>query len=116
MSCGKPAGPPPGLNAPSTPAPTRWSRARRGRDGSRPLTAVPQAPARRLVRLRRTRAKTKRVAAVCRERGVSEQTYHRWRNQFGGLKADDAKRLKDLEQVRTWLRSDRALRTKPMAL
>jgi putative transposase len=56
------------------------------------------------------------VAAVCRERGVSEQTYHRWRNQFGGLKADDAKRLKDLEQVRTWLRSDRALRTKPMAL
>ena len=56
------------------------------------------------------------VAAVCRELGVSEQTYHRWRNQFGGLKADDAKRLKDLEQVRTWLGSDRALRTKPMAL
>jgi putative transposase len=29
---------------------------------------------------------------------VSEQTYHRWRNQFGGMKADDAKRLKDLER------------------
>jgi len=26
---------------------------------------------------------------------VSEATYHRWRNQFGGLKAEDAKRLKD---------------------
>ncbi len=28
---------------------------------------------------------------------MSEQTYHRWRNQFGSLKGDDAKRLKDLE-------------------
>lgn len=35
---------------------------------------------------------------VCRELGVSEATYHRWRNQFGGLKAEDAKRLKDLER------------------
>jgi len=42
-------------------------------------------------------AEGKDVAAVCRELGVSEQTYHRWRNQFGGLKADDPKRLKDLE-------------------
>lgn len=44
------------------------------------------------------------VAAVCRERGVSEQTYHRWRNQFGGLKADDAKRLKDLERENSTLK------------
>ena len=36
------------------------------------------------------------VAAVRRELGVSEQTYYRWRNQYGGLKADDAKRLKEL--------------------
>jgi len=28
---------------------------------------------------------------------VSEPTYHRWRNQFGGMKADDVKRLKELE-------------------
>ena len=27
-----------------------------------------------------------------------EQTYYRWRSQFGGMKADDAKRLKDLEK------------------
>jgi putative transposase len=29
---------------------------------------------------------------------VSEQTLHRWRNQYGGMKADGAKRLKDLEK------------------
>jgi putative transposase len=39
----------------------------------------------------------KDVADVCRELQVSEQTYYRWRNQFGGLKADGAKRLTDLE-------------------
>ncbi len=29
---------------------------------------------------------------------VSEQTFHRWRNQYGGMKAEEAKRLKKLEQ------------------
>jgi putative transposase len=38
------------------------------------------------------------VAEVARHLEVSEQTYHRWRNQFGGMKADDAKRLKELER------------------
>jgi transposase-like protein len=46
----------------------------------------------------------KDVAEVCRELGVAEQTYYRWRNQFGGLKADDAKRLKDLERENTTLK------------
>ena len=45
-----------------------------------------------------------RVAAVCRELGVSEATYHRWRNQFGGLKAEDAKKLKDLERENATLK------------
>jgi transposase-like protein len=49
-------------------------------------------------------AEGKDVAAVCRELGVSEPTYHRWRNQFGGLKADDAKRLKDLERENATLK------------
>lgn len=40
----------------------------------------------------------KGVADVCRQLQVSEQTYYRWRNQFGGLKAEDAKRLKELEK------------------
>ena len=38
------------------------------------------------------------VAEVARHLEVSEPTYHRWRNQFGGMKADDAKRLKELER------------------
>jgi transposase-like protein len=38
------------------------------------------------------------IADVARQLEVSEQTYHRWRNQYGGMKADDAKRLKDLER------------------
>jgi transposase-like protein len=46
----------------------------------------------------------KDVADVCRELQVTEATYYRWRNQFGGLKADDAKRLKDLEQENSTLK------------
>ena len=42
----------------------------------------------------RTLGEGKLVADVCRELQISEQTYYRWRNQFGGLKADDTKRLK----------------------
>ena len=38
------------------------------------------------------------VAVVARHLEVSEQTYHRWRNQFGGMKADDAKRRSELER------------------
>ena len=38
------------------------------------------------------------VAAVAKQLEVSEQTLHRWRVQYGGLKADDAKRLKELER------------------
>lgn len=38
------------------------------------------------------------VAAVLRELNVTEATYYRWRNQFGGLKAEDAKKLKHLEK------------------
>ncbi len=37
------------------------------------------------------------LAQVCQRLGVSEQALHRWRNQYGGLKADEAKRLKELE-------------------
>ena len=37
------------------------------------------------------------IADVARHLEVSEATFHRWRNQYGGLKADDVKRLKSLE-------------------
>jgi putative transposase len=37
------------------------------------------------------------VAQVCQKLAVSEQTFYRWRSQFGGMKADHMKRLKELE-------------------
>jgi len=38
------------------------------------------------------------IAQVCQKIEVSEQTFHRWRNQYGGMRANQAKRLKELEQ------------------
>ena len=38
------------------------------------------------------------IAQVCQALEVSEATFHRWRNQFGGMKAQEAKRLKELEK------------------
>jgi transposase-like protein len=38
------------------------------------------------------------IADVARHLEVTEATYHRWRNQYGGMKADDAKRLRGLER------------------
>lgn len=58
----------------------------------------PEQVVRKLIQADRMLAEGKEVADVCRELQDSEQTCHRWRNQFGGLKADDAKRLKDLER------------------
>jgi putative transposase len=37
------------------------------------------------------------VAQVCKKIGVTEQTYYRWRNEYGGLRLDQAKRMKALE-------------------
>ena len=41
---------------------------------------------------------------MSRELGISEQTYYRWRKEFGGMKVDQARRLKDLEQENTHLK------------
>ena len=37
------------------------------------------------------------IGQVCQKLAISEQTFHRWRQQYGGMKAGDAKRLKELE-------------------
>jgi putative transposase len=50
---------------------------------------------RKIAQADRLLGEDKDVADVCRKLKVSEQTYYRWRNQFGGLKADNSKRLKD---------------------
>ncbi len=44
------------------------------------------------------------IGQICQRFEVSEQTFHRWRNQFGGMKAKEAKRLKVLEQENTQLK------------
>ena len=52
------------------------------------------------------------IPTVCRHLEVSEQTYHRWRQQYGSMQADDVKRLKELEHQNTRLKrivADQAL-------
>lgn len=58
---------------------------------------TPEQVVRKLREADRLLAEGKDVAEVARHLQVSEQTYHRWRAQFGGMKADDVKRLKELE-------------------
>ena len=39
----------------------------------------------------------RKIADLCRDHGISQQTYHRWKAKFGGLGVSDAHRLKQLE-------------------
>lgn len=43
-------------------------------------------------------AKGKAVPLACKQIGVTEQTYYRWRKEYGGLKVDQAKKLRALEK------------------
>ncbi len=52
------------------------------------------------------------VPQVCRQLGVTGPTYYRWRKEYGGMRMDQAKRLKDLEKENTQLKkivADQAL-------
>jgi putative transposase len=44
------------------------------------------------------------IAEGCRRIAVSEQTYYRWRKEYGGLKTDQARRMKNLEKENLRLR------------
>lgn len=44
------------------------------------------------------------VGELCQRLGVSEATFHRWRRQYGGMKAEEMKRLKSLEQQNSRLK------------
>jgi len=57
----------------------------------------PEQIIRKLREADRLLSEGKDIALVCQALAVSEATFHRWRNQYGGMKADDAKRLKELE-------------------
>ncbi len=49
-------------------------------------------------------AQGKTVADAARQIGVTEQSYYRWRREYGGMKVDQAKRLKELERENARLR------------
>ena len=38
------------------------------------------------------------IVEICRQLGVKEQTYYKWRKEYGGMRVDQAKRLKEVEQ------------------
>jgi len=57
-------------------------------------------------------AKGEPIAQICRKAGVTEQTYYRWRKEYGGLGIEQAKRLKALEKENQQLKkvvADQAL-------
>jgi len=49
-------------------------------------------------------ANGKTTPQACRDAGIHTQTYYRWRKEFGGLKLDQAKRLKELEKENSRLK------------
>ena len=82
-------------------SPRWWVKADRHDDSTTTHTGAdcPQAP-----RGRSGAERGRDLAAVSRHLEVSEQTYHRWRAQYGGMRADDTKRLKELEKENSTLK------------
>ena len=57
------------------------------------------------------------IPGVAKALEISENTYHRWRKQYGGMKADDARRLKELERENARLKrivADQVLENRAM--
>jgi transposase-like protein len=59
---------------------------------------TPEQIIRKLREAERMLGEGKSIPEAAKALEISEQTFHRWRNQYGGMKADDAKRLKELER------------------
>ena len=59
---------------------------------------TPEQIIRKLREAERLQGEGRSIAEVTKALEISEQTFHRWRAQYGGMKADDAKRLKELER------------------
>lgn len=75
---------------------------------------TPEQIVRKLREVDRLGAEGADLVAVARHLEVSEATYHRWRNQYGGLKAADAKRLEELE--REWRRLKKTVADKELEI
>jgi transposase-like protein len=65
---------------------------------------TPEQIIRKLWEAERMLGEGKTIPEAAKELGISEQTFHRWRNQYGGMKANDAKRLKELERENAQLK------------
>lgn len=44
------------------------------------------------------------ITEICRQLGIKDQTYYKWRKEYGGMRVDQAKRLKEIEQENSRLR------------
>lgn len=66
--------------------------------GTKRRRHTPEQIVRKLREADRLLGEGQSVAQVVKALEVSEQTFHRWRAQYGGMKADDVKRLKELER------------------
>ena len=78
---------------------------------------TPEQVIRKLREAERMLGEGRTIAEAAKELGISEQTFHRWRNQYGGMKADDAKRLKELERENRSLKAivaDQALEVRAL--
>ena len=78
---------------------------------------TPEQIIRKLREAERLLGEGKTIPEAAKELGISEQTYHRWRNQYGGMKAQDAKRLKELERENVSLKAivaDQALEVRAL--
>jgi putative transposase len=78
---------------------------------------TPEQIIRKLREAERLLGEGKTIPEAAKELEISEQTFHRWRNQYGGMKADDAKRLKELERENAQLKAivaDQALENRAL--
>ncbi len=66
---------------------------------------TPEQITRKLREADRLLSEGKSIQEVAKHLEISEQSFHRWRNQYGGMKADDAKRLKELEKENRQLKA-----------
>jgi len=78
---------------------------------------TPEQIIRKLREAERLLGEGKSIAETAKELEISEQTFHRWRAQYGGMKADDAKRLKELARENVQLKAivaDQALEVRAL--
>jgi transposase-like protein len=78
---------------------------------------TPEQIIRKLREAERLLGEGKTISEAAKALEISENTYHRWRNQYGGMKAQDAKRLKELERENVSLKAivaDQALENRAL--